>query len=58
MTRVICLHWATQRGGIFAGLGERLAEKGLSVTALDLRGHGKSGRNPPWTTEGVSRPLL
>jgi lipase len=50
-TRVVCLHGITQHGGIFAGLGERLAERGLSVTALDLRGHGKSSHDPPWTTE-------
>lgn len=47
---VVCLHGVAQHGGIFAGLGERLAAGGHAVVALDLRGHGASLREPPWNT--------
>lgn len=47
---VVCLHGVAQHGGIFTGLGERLAEEGRQVVALDLRGHGASLREPPWDT--------
>lgn len=40
----------TQRGSIFQPLAERLAGQGHAVTAVDLRGHGASGRQPPWDT--------
>jgi lipase len=46
--RVVCVHGLAQDGGVFAGLGERLASAGHSVLAVDLRGHGESGRLPPW----------
>jgi pimeloyl-ACP methyl ester carboxylesterase len=49
--RVVCVHGVAQHGGIFGGLAERLAERGRSVVAVDLRGHGDSGREPPWNTE-------
>ncbi len=45
---VVCLHGITQHGGIYDGLGKRLAANGRSVVALDLRGHGASLREPPW----------
>lgn len=48
---VVCVHGITQRGTIFAALGERLAARGHSVAALDLRGHGDSGRLPPWNAD-------
>jgi lipase len=44
---VVCLHGITSHGGRF----ERLARERLSdrrVVALDLRGHGRSGWEPPW----------
>ncbi len=47
---VVCVHGLTQHGGIFEGLGRRLAEDGRRVVSVDLRGHGDSGREPPWTT--------
>jgi lipase len=45
---IVCVHGLTQHGGIFAGLGERLAGQGHRVVAVDLRGHGGSGFDPPW----------
>lgn len=45
---VVCVHGIGQHGGIFAELGERLAQRGHHVVALDIRGHGDSGREPPW----------
>lgn len=47
---VVCLHGIAHHGGVFQGLGERLAARGRSVLAVDLRGHGDSGREPPWNT--------
>jgi lipase len=48
--RVVCLHGVAQHGGIFEELGKRLAALGHSVLAVDLRGHGESGHEPPWST--------
>src|SRR4051794_33839674 len=45
---VICLHGVTGQGGRFAGLARALA--GRRVLAPDLRGHGRSGEEPPWDT--------
>lgn len=45
---VVCIHGIAQHGGIFDGLGGRLAGLGYSVLAVDLRGHGESDREPPW----------
>jgi len=45
---VVCLHGVTGHGERFA----RLAEErwtGFRVVAPDLRGHGRSGWEPPWT---------
>jgi len=48
---VVCLHGVTQHGRIFDGLARRLASAGRSILAVDLRGHGESGREPPWSVE-------
>lgn len=48
---VVCIHGVTQHGGVFGPLAERLAQRGHGVVAVDLRGHGGSGYEPPWTTE-------
>ena len=48
---VVCVHGVAQHGGIFGDLGNRLAGQGHPVVAVDLRGHGDSGREPPWNTE-------
>lgn len=49
--RVVCLHGLVQNGRIFEELGQRLSAQGRSVLAVDLRGHGRSGRKPPWNVE-------
>lgn len=48
---MVCIHGVAQHGGVFADLGRRFASQGMSVTAVDLRGHGDSGREPPWNTD-------
>jgi len=48
---IVCIHGLTQRGGVFGPLAERLAELSYRVVSVDLRGHGKSGHEPPWSTE-------
>jgi len=45
---VACVHGVAQHGGVFEGLGQRLAQAGHSLLSVDLRGHGESGREPPW----------
>lgn len=46
---VVCLHGIGQHGGIYEELGSRLAGEGRRVLAFDLRGHGGSGHEPPWS---------
>jgi lipase len=54
---VVCLHGVTSHGGRFERLArERLA--GYRVVALDLRGHGRSGWEPPWDADAHVADLL
>jgi lipase len=55
---VVCIHGITQHGGVFTGLGRRLAPSGQLVVAVDLRGHGESGREPPWNVESHARDVV
>ena len=48
---IVCIHGVAQHGAIFADLGTRLARSGHSVVSVDLRGHGESGREPPWSLD-------
>lgn len=43
---VVCLHGVTGHGARFRELAARLP--GSRVVGLDLRGHGRSGYEPPW----------
>ena len=47
---LVCLHGVTNHGRHFAKLADRLAAR-FHVTALDLRGHGRSTWDPPWNLE-------
>jgi lipase len=55
---VVCVHGVAQHGGVFAELGARLAAAGQAVLAVDLRGHGESGREPPWSISTHVADLL
>ena len=55
---LVCIHGVSHHGGVFDGLGEHLAPRGHTVVAVDLRGHGESGREPPWNTEAHVEDLL
>jgi lipase len=54
---VVCLHGVTSHGGRFEQLArERLPDR--RVVALDLRGHGRSGWEPPWSIAAHVDDLL
>jgi lipase len=55
---VVCIHGAAQHGGIYEPLGKRLSAKDHFVVAVDLRGHGQSGPEPPWNTETHAIDIL
>lgn len=48
---IVCIHGVAQHGRVFKELGERLAAGGRSVVSVDLRGHGESGKEPPWNLD-------
>jgi lipase len=48
---IVCVHGTTQHGGIFEELAGRLVGGGRHLVAVDLRGHGRSDRQPPWDTQ-------
>ena len=46
---VVCLHGVTAHGERFKRLAEERWAERFHVLAPDLRGHGRSGYDPPWT---------
>lgn len=56
--RIVCIHGVAQHGGVFEPLGDRIQTSGGSVLAVDLRGHGESGREPPWNLDTHVRDVL
>jgi lipase len=55
---VVCIHGLTHNSGVFRELGESLAEDGHATLSLDLRGHGRSGWDPPWNLESHVRDVM
>jgi lipase len=53
---VVCVHGVTGYGSRFAGIAGRLP--GHRVVAVDLRGHGRSTWEAPWTAETHIADLL
>ncbi len=53
---VVCLHGVTGHAGRFRGLAERLG--GHRVVSVDLRGHGRSTWEAPWTVEAHLADLV
>ena len=49
--RVVCVHGVQAYHGRFRRLAEERLAARFHVTAVDLRGHGRSGREEPWTLE-------
>jgi lipase len=55
---VVCVHGVEAYGGRFRRLAEeRLADR-FRVVAVDLRGHGRSGRDEPWTLDAQLDDLV
>jgi lipase len=54
---LVCLHGVTSHGGRFRRLGPHLARR-FHILAPDLRGHGRSSREPPWSVEAHLADLL
>jgi len=48
---LVCLHGVTAHGERFKQLAEERWARHFHVVAPDLRGHGRSGWDPPWTLE-------
>ncbi|MEA2292656.1 MAG: lipase [Solirubrobacteraceae bacterium] len=53
---LVCLHGVTGHGRRFERLAARLP--GRRLIAPDLRGHGRSTYDPPWTTERLALDVL
>lgn len=55
---VVCLHGVTGHGERYRKLAEEHWAKRFRVVAPDLRGHGRSGWEPPWTFDTHVADLL
>ena len=55
---VVCVHGVQAFGGRFRRLAEEYLAHRHHVIAVDLRGHGQSGRDEPWTLEAHLADLL
>jgi len=55
---VVCLHGVCAHGRRFRRLAEEHLADSFHVRALDLRGHGGSGWDEPWTIEAHAADLL
>jgi lipase len=55
---VVCVHGVQAFGGRFRRLAEERLANRYHVVAVDLRGHGRSGRDEPWTLEAHLDDLL
>jgi len=55
---VVCLHGVTAHGERFRQLAEERWAAHFHVLAPDLRGHGRSGWEPPWTFETYVADLV
>lgn len=54
---IVCVHGVGQTSAIYRRLAGRLSQRGARVVAVDLRGYGKSVREPPWDTEAQVQDL-
>jgi lipase len=55
---VVCVHGATGHGQRFKQLAEERWAKRFRVIAVDLRGHGRSGWEAPWSVEAYVGDLV
>ena len=55
---VVCLHGVTGHAGRYRPLAERRLAARYRVVAADLRGHGASGWDPPWSIAAHVADLL
>jgi lipase len=55
---LVCLHGITAHGGRYERLARERLGRRWHVVAPDLRGHGRSGYEPPWSLEQHIEDLL
>ncbi|UUW91437.1 alpha/beta fold hydrolase [Pimelobacter simplex] len=55
---LVCIHGVGSDAQWWARAGERWADAGFRVIAFELRGHGSSGWEPPWTHATYVADLL
>jgi lipase len=55
---LVCVHGVQAYGGRFRRLAEERLASRFRVVAVDLRGHGRSSRDEPWTLEAHLEDLI